>query len=122
MNVAKATDHRIWAAFTRTQYAVVFFRPATICARGMPKRRKSNSMAVFDVEDAKRDLSRLLDDALGGQEIVISRDGVEVVRLTPISVPAQRGPRIPGRLKGTIWIAPDFDHMSDDEIAEWEGR
>jgi hypothetical protein len=53
--------------------------------------------------------------------VVISRDGVEVVRLMPIPPPAQRGPRIPGRSKGKIWIAPDFE-MSDDEIADWEGR
>jgi prevent-host-death family protein len=78
-------------------------------------------MAVFDIEDAKRDLSRLLDDALAGREVVISRDGAEVVRLTPVLVRTQRGPRIPGRSKGKIWIGPDFE-MSDDEIADWEGR
>jgi prevent-host-death family protein len=78
-------------------------------------------MAVFDIEDAKRDLPRLIDDALAGQEIVISRNGVDVVRLAPIAVPAQRGSRIPGRSKGRIWILPDFE-MSDDEIADWEGR
>jgi prevent-host-death family protein len=79
-------------------------------------------MATFDINEAKAALSKLIDDALAGQEVVISRDGVEVVRLTPIPAPVQRGPRIPGRLKGKVWIAPDFDHMSDDEIADWEGR
>jgi prevent-host-death family protein len=53
-------------------------------------------MATFDIDNAKAALSRLIDDALAGQEIVISRNGVEVVRLAPIPAPAQRGPRIPG--------------------------
>ena len=78
-------------------------------------------MATFDIDTANAALSKLIDDALAGREVVISRDGVEVVRLTPIPPPAQRAPRIPGRSKGKIWIAPDFE-MSDDEIADWEGR
>jgi antitoxin (DNA-binding transcriptional repressor) of toxin-antitoxin stability system len=78
-------------------------------------------VATFDIDEANVALSKLIDDALAGREVVISRDGVEVVRLAPIPVPAQRGPRIPGRSKGKIWIAPDFE-MSDDEIADWEGR
>ena len=78
-------------------------------------------MAAFDINEANAALSKLIDDALAGQEVVISRDGVEVARLTPIQPPAQRGPRIPGRLKGKIWIAPDFDQMSEDELADWEG-
>jgi prevent-host-death family protein len=79
-------------------------------------------MAIFDINEAQASLSKLIDDALAGQEVVISRNGVEVVRLTSIPPPLHRGPRVPGRLKGKIWIAPDFDQMSDDEIAEWEGR
>jgi len=78
-------------------------------------------MATFDIDEAKAAFSKLIDDALAGQEVVICRDGVEVARLTPIQPPAQGGPRIPGRLKGKIWIAPDFDLMSEDELADWEG-
>ncbi|HEY8874222.1 MAG TPA: type II toxin-antitoxin system prevent-host-death family antitoxin [Stellaceae bacterium] len=78
-------------------------------------------MAIFDIDEANVALSKLIDDALAGQEVVISRNGVEVVRLIPIPAPGQHGPRIPGRSKGKIWIAPDFE-MSDDEIADWEGR
>jgi prevent-host-death family protein len=79
-------------------------------------------MATFDIDEAKAALSKLIDDALAGQETVISRNGVEIIRLVPIPPPVQHGPRIPGRSKGKIWIAPDFDLMSDDEIADWEGR
>jgi prevent-host-death family protein len=76
-------------------------------------------MAVFDIEDAQRDLPRLIDAARAGQEIVISRDGVEVVRLMPVAAPEQRQPRIPGRMKGKIWIGPDFE-FTDAEIDEFE--
>ena len=76
-------------------------------------------MATFDINDATAALSKLIDDALAGQDVVISRDGVEVARLTPISPPAQRGPRIPGRMKGKIWISPDFE-FTNEEIDDFE--
>jgi len=78
-------------------------------------------MATFDIDEAKGALSKLIDDAVAGQEVVICRDGVEVARLIPIQQPPQPDARIPGRSKGKIWIAPDFDLMSEDELADWEG-
>jgi antitoxin (DNA-binding transcriptional repressor) of toxin-antitoxin stability system len=52
-------------------------------------------MAIFDINRAKAALAKLIDDALAGQEVVISRDGVAVARPTPILPPSQHGPRIP---------------------------
>ncbi len=78
-------------------------------------------MATFDIDEAKAALSKLIDDAVAGQEVVICRDGVAVARLIPIQQPTQPDARIPGRLKGKIWIAPDFDLMSEGELADWEG-
>jgi prevent-host-death family protein len=76
-------------------------------------------MANFDINEAKAALSKLIDEALAGQDVVISRDGVEVVRLTPIPAPARREPRIPGRSKGKVWISPDFE-FTEEEIADFE--
>jgi antitoxin (DNA-binding transcriptional repressor) of toxin-antitoxin stability system len=50
---------------------------------------------------------------------VIARNGEPLVRLVPI--PKKREPRVPGRYKGKIWIAPDcFEPMSDEELDLWE--
>jgi prevent-host-death family protein len=75
---------------------------------------------VVNMHQAKTSLSRLVERALAGEDVVIARNGQPLVRLVPI--PQKREPRIPGRMKGKIWIAPDFDQMSEDELADWEGR
>lgn len=67
-----------------------------------------------NVYDAKTHLSRLLERVEAGEEIVIARNGRPVARL----VPAQRAapPRVPGSLRGRIWIAPDFDEPDEELI------
>ena len=75
---------------------------------------------IVNMHQAKSSLSRLVERALAGEDVVIARNGVPLVRLVP--VPKQREPRVPGRMKGQIWIAPDFDQMSEEELNDWEGR
>jgi len=69
-------------------------------------------MAVFNVHDAKTNLSRLLERAAQGEEIIIAKSGRPVAKL--IRVAAE--PRRPGRLKGRIRVAPGFDEPLPDEI------
>ena len=74
---------------------------------------------IFNMHQAKSSLSKLVERALAGEEIVIARKGEPLVRLVP--VPKERKPRVPGRWKGKIWIAPDcFDDMSEEELDLWE--
>jgi prevent-host-death family protein len=76
---------------------------------------------LVNMHQAKTSLSKLVERALAGEEVIIARNGKPLVQLVP--VPKQRDPRIPGRGKGKIWIAPDcFDEMSEEELALWEGR
>jgi len=75
---------------------------------------------IVNMHQAKSSLSRLVERALAGEDVVIARNGQPLVRLVPI--PKQREPRLPGRSKGRIWIAPDFDEMSEEELKDWEGR
>ncbi len=75
---------------------------------------------VVNMHEAKSSLSRLVERALAGEGVVIARNGEPLVRLVPIA--KKREPRIPGRSKGRIWIAPDFDIMSEEELKDWEGR
>jgi prevent-host-death family protein len=75
---------------------------------------------IVNMHQAKSSLSRLVERALAGEDVVIARNGESLVRLVPI--PKKREPRVPGRSKGRIWIAPDFDEMSEEELKDWEGR
>ena len=75
---------------------------------------------IVNMHQAKSSLSRLVERALAGEDVVIARNGEPLVRLVPI--PKEREPRVPGRSKGRIWIAPDFDEMSEEELKDWEGR
>lgn len=64
-------------------------------------------MAVFvNLYDAKTHLSRLVDRAARGEEIIIAKAGKPVARLVPLR-PAGR--RKPGVWKGRIWVADDFE-------------
>jgi prevent-host-death family protein len=56
--------------------------------------------------DAKTHLSALVDRAAAGEEIVINKYGRPCARLVPLKKTTQRRP---GRAKGKIWIAADFD-------------
>ena len=74
-------------------------------------------MAQFSVHDAKTNLSRLIADALAGEDVVIARGSVPAVRLVPVS---PRGKREFGALKGKIAIDGSFNEpLPDDELAGW---
>jgi len=62
-------------------------------------------MQQVNIHEAKTHLSRLLEQAVEGEEIVIAKSGRPMAKLVPI--PSE--PRRPGRLKGKIRIAEDFD-------------
>ena len=73
---------------------------------------------IVNMHQAKTSLSRLVERALAGGEVVIARNGEPLVKLVP--VPKRGEPREPGRSKGKIWIAPDcFDPMTEEELEEW---
>ena len=69
-------------------------------------------MAVFNIHDAKTHLSRLLERAAQGEEIVIAKSGRPIAKLVRVA----GEPRKPGRLKGRIRIDPSFDEPLPEEI------
>lgn len=78
-------------------------------------------MESINVYEAKTHLSRLLDRAEAGEEILITRYGRPVARLGPVR--ERTRPRTLGRLRGRIRVSPDFDAPLPDEILEaFEGR
>ena len=74
-------------------------------------------MITIGVHDAKTQLSRLLQRAAAGEDVVITRDGEPVARLVRIG---GAEPRPLGLDAGTVTIAPDFDALPDEVIAAFE--
>lgn len=78
-------------------------------------------MEVVNVYEAKSQLSRLIDLAAAGQDVVIARNGRAVARLTQL-VDDRRPVRL-GVLAGKITISDDFDTpLPPEELARFEGR
>jgi len=75
---------------------------------------------IVNMHQAKSSLSRLVERALAGEDVVIARNGEPLVRLVPL--PRSREPRVSGRSKGRVWIAPDFNTMGEEELKDWEGH
>jgi prevent-host-death family protein len=73
-------------------------------------------MAQVNIHEAKTHLSRLVERAAGGEEIVIARAGKPAAKLVPYR--DLRTPRRLGALRGRIWLAPDWDsNRVNEEIA-----
>jgi prevent-host-death family protein len=66
-------------------------------------------MIVVNMHEAKSNLSALAEKARKGEKIVIARAGEPWVELVPYIKPVRK----PGRLKGKVVIAEDFDSDSD---------
>lgn len=75
---------------------------------------------TYPVHAAKTQLSRLIQDALAGEEVLIGREGAAEVRLVPADAPL-RPKRQPGTLKGAVTDA-FFDPLPADELALWNGE
>lgn len=60
-----------------------------------------------NIYDAKTRLSQLVDRAEAGEEIIIARGGRPAARLVPFRAAAVE--RKPGRMRGRIRVARDFD-------------
>jgi prevent-host-death family protein len=76
-------------------------------------------MATVTIHQAKTNLSKLIQRASQGEEIIIARGSKPVARLVPVG--AVKGKRQPGSLKGKLEIGPEFfEPLSESELAEWE--
>jgi prevent-host-death family protein len=68
----------------------------------------------INIYEAKTRLSELVDRAESGEEIVIAKAGRPVARLVPLRV--VREGRTPGRWRGRLRIADDFDAPLPPEV------
>jgi prevent-host-death family protein len=78
-------------------------------------------MSSVNIYDAKTQLSKLVDQAAAGKDVVIARGGKPVARLTRLDVPKRKVKF--GVLKGKFKVTADFDGaLPDDLVAQFEGR
>lgn len=74
---------------------------------------------IFNIHEAKTNLSSLIAKAEAGEDVVIARAGKPVVKLVPVkSARKKRLDRKPGFMKGKIWVGPDFDDPLPKEIID----
>lgn len=66
-------------------------------------------MRTTNIHEAKTHLSRLVDIAYTGEEIIICKAGKPMAKLVPYVI--EKKVRKPGLWAGRVEIAPDFDEL-----------
>jgi prevent-host-death family protein len=74
--------------------------------------------AQFNIHEAKANLSRIIERAVHGEEIIISRAGTPVAKIVPLNRTVNRTGR--GSLLGKLVLPPDWDphEVNDAPIAD----
>lgn len=76
-------------------------------------------MKTVTIHEAKTNLSRLIERACRGEEVIISRGSDPVARLVPIA--GRKGQRKLGLLKGKLVVGPEFfEPLPPAELDRWE--
>ena len=83
----------------------------------------ADPQTTFNVHDAKTNLSKLIDRAHAGEEIILAKSGVPYAKLVPLTqTPKPR--RQPGgwpelaNIPDSVW----FDPLPEEELELWEGK
>jgi prevent-host-death family protein len=75
-------------------------------------------METVTIHKAKTELSRLIEKACRGEEIVIARGKKPVVRL--VAIEDKQGRRKPGALRGKLKVGPEFfEPLPQEELDAW---
>lgn len=75
---------------------------------------------MINIHAAKTHLSRLVERAAAGEDIVIAKAGVPRARLT--SLESEHVAREPGAWRGRVRIAPDFDELPEEVVRSFRGE
>lgn len=71
-------------------------------------------MKSVNIHDAKTHFSKLVNEALSGEEVIIARGGKPLIRLVPyVETPTKRKG---GQLKGMLTFSEDFDAPLPDDV------
>ena len=75
-------------------------------------------MKTVNLQEARNDLPRLVEDAANGEPFVIAEGGKPLVKVVAVDDEATKKIRRIGFLKGRISVPDDFDTMMSREIEE----
>lgn len=71
-------------------------------------------MELVNIHQAKTNFSQLINRALKGEEVVIAKSGIPIIRLTPYE--KKSTPRKGGQLKGLLIVEDNFDDPLPEEL------
>ena len=71
-------------------------------------------MQQINLAEAAKNLPELIEAAINGEEIVITKDEQPVVKLVPVPPAKKRHPAKAGSAKGLVIISDDFDEPLED--------
>jgi len=69
-----------------------------------------------NIYEAKSNLSKLINQVIAGEEVIVAKSGNPVAKIVPFEKPAQN--RKPGSAKGKLIISDDFDAPLPDDILQ----
>jgi prevent-host-death family protein len=75
---------------------------------------------MTNIHQAKSQLSRLIERAVAGEEVIISQADKPIAKLVPYT--QKKRPRQLGLLKGKIRIARNFDELPEELAAAFRGE
>jgi prevent-host-death family protein len=79
-------------------------------------------MRITNISEAKASLSKLLEMALQGEEVIIAKAGKPVARLVPYEHNPNPRDLSQGIWKDKVWIADDFDDLPKEIMQAFMGE
>ena len=73
-------------------------------------------MKIVNIDDAKNQLSKLVEEASNGEPFIIAKAGKPLVKVTALNAPTGKQIRRLGFMAGQITVPDDFDEMGRGEI------
>jgi prevent-host-death family protein len=75
-------------------------------------------MTTVTIHTAKTHLSKLIERALAGEEVIIARRDKPVARL--VAFDDTKPKRQFGAMRGKVWVGPEFfEPLPDEELEAW---
>lgn len=79
-------------------------------------------MQITNISDAKASLSKLVEKAMKGEEVIIGKSGKPVAKLVPFDLDTSPRKLGVGHWQGRIWMADDFDELPEEMLKLFTGE
>jgi len=73
---------------------------------------------LHTIHEAKTNLSKLIQQACDGEEVIIAKGKKPVAKIVPIAAAQKK--RVLGGFEGKVWASEDaFAPLTDEELRDW---